>query len=120
MERDAIVTARGILEHFVKLGELNVLDVMDAQSEHNAVNVVGHSRIVVPLEGLIDIGQELERVRKKITTLLKEQEQLYKMMSNFEFLERAPEAVIEKNKARLQEVNKQVKALEEQLEGLAK
>jgi valyl-tRNA synthetase len=120
MERDAIVTARGILEHFVKLGKLDVLDVVDTRSEHNAVNVVGHSRIVVPLEGLIDIGQELERVRKKMTALLKEQEQLYKMMSNFEFLERAPEAVVEKNKARLQEVNKQVKALEEQLEGLAK
>ncbi|HEY9745997.1 MAG TPA: valine--tRNA ligase [Oculatellaceae cyanobacterium] len=120
MERDAIVTARGILEHFVKLGELNVLDVMDVQSEHNAVNVVGHSRIMVPLGGLIDIEQELERVRKKMTVLLKEQEQLYKMMSNFEFLERAPQAVVEKNKARLQEVNKQVKALEEQLEGLAR
>lgn len=120
MERDAIVTARGILEHFVKLGTLDVRDVIDGQSEHAAMNVVGHSRIIVSLEGLIDLDQELDRVRKKITTLLKEQEQLYKMMSNFEFLERAPEAVIEKNKARLQEVNKQVKALEEQLEGLAK
>ena len=39
-------------------------------------------------------------------------------MSNFDFLERAPQDVVEKNKARLQEVNKQVNALREQLEGL--
>lgn len=119
MEKEAIETGYGILNHFVKLETLDVRDVADARQEHVAVNVVGHSRIVVSLEGLIDIGQELDRVRKKMETLIKEKEQLDKMMMNFEFLERAPQAVVEKNKARLQEVNKQVKALEEQLSSLA-
>jgi valyl-tRNA synthetase len=120
MEQQAIETGHGILNHFVKLESLDVRDVVDARQENVAVNVVGHSRIVVSLEGLIDIGQELSRVRKKMDTLLKEQEKLYKMMGNFEFLESAPAAVVEKNKARLQEVNKQVKALEDQLASLAK
>jgi valyl-tRNA synthetase len=120
MEKEAIETGHGILNHFVKLESLEVRDVVDAKQDNVAVNVVGHSRIVVSLEGLIDIGQELERVRKKMETLIKEKEQLDKMMMNFDFLERAPQAVIEKNKARLQEVNKQVKALEEQLSSLAK
>lgn len=119
MEKDALATGMDILNHFTRLETLDIQDVVNGKSEHTAVNVVGHSRIIVPLEGLIDIRQELDRVRKKMTALLKEQEQLYKMMGNFEFLERAPAEVIEKNKARLQEVNKQVKALEEQLEGLA-
>ncbi|HEY9687590.1 MAG TPA: valine--tRNA ligase [Coleofasciculaceae cyanobacterium] len=119
-EREALSTGRGILDHFVKLEALDVQDVINGKGHHAAINVVGHSRIVVPLEGLIDIEQELDRVRKKITALLKEQEQLYKMMSNFDFLQRAPQDVVEKNKSRLNEVNKQVKALEEQLEGLAR
>ncbi|WP_373531030.1 valine--tRNA ligase [Vampirovibrio sp.] len=119
MEKEAIQTGHGILNHFVKLESLDVRDVVDARQEHVAVNVVGHSRIVVSLEGLIDITQELDRVRKKMDALIKEKEQLDKMMMNFEFLERAPVAVVEKNKARLQEVNKQVKALEEQLSSLA-
>jgi len=118
MEREAIETGEGILNHFIKLEGLEVREHVNGKSEQAAVNVVGHSRIVVSLEGLIDIGQELDRVRKKMETLLKEQEQLYKMMGNFDFLERAPVAVVEKNKARLQEVNKQVKALEEQLASL--
>lgn len=119
MEREAIETGQGILNHFVRLEGLEVKDQVSGKSEQAAINVVGHSRIVVPLEGLIDLGQELDRVRKKMDALLKEQEQLYKMMGNFDFLERAPVAVVEKNKARLQEVNKQVKALEEQLASLA-
>ena len=119
MEREAVVTAREILEHFVNPGTLDVLDTMDAHSGQHAINVVGHSRVVVPLAGLIDLQQELERVQRKLVPLLKEQDGLYRMMGNFEFLERAPEAVVEKNKARLQEVNKQVKALEEQMDALA-
>lgn len=119
MEKEAIQTGQDILNHFVRLEALHVRDVVDARQEHVAVNVVGHSRIVVSLEGLIDIAQELDRVRKKMDALIKEKEQLDKMMMNFEFLERAPVAVVEKNKARLQEVNKQVKALEEQLSSLA-
>jgi len=118
-EREAIETGRGILNHFVKLESLEIQDHINGKTEHAAINVIGHSRIVVPLEGLIDIGQELERLRKKMTALLKEQEQLYKMMSNFDFLERAPVDVVEKNKARLQEVNKQLGALEEQLASLS-
>jgi valyl-tRNA synthetase len=119
LEREAIETGHSILRHFIRLDNLDVQDTINGKAEHAAVNVVGHSRILVPLAGLIDIGQELDRVRKKMTTLLKEQEQLYKMMGNFEFLERAPVDVVEKNKARLQEVNKQVKALEEQLASLS-
>jgi valyl-tRNA synthetase len=118
-EQEAIETGRGILNHFIKLESLDLQDSVNGKTEHAAVNVVAHSRIVVPLEGLIDIGQELERLRKKMTALLKEQEQLYKMMSNFDFLERAPIDVVEKNKARLQEVNKQLSALEEQLASLS-
>lgn len=118
-EREAIDAGREILNHFIKLNTLELRELMDIQTEHSAVNVVGHSRIVIPLEGLIDVEQELNRIRKKMEGLVKEQEQLYKMMSNFDFLERAPVDVIEKNKSRLQEVNKQVKALTEQLEGLA-
>lgn len=119
MERQALETGQAILNHFVKLDQLGIQDVIDNNIEHTAVNVVRHSRIIVPLAGLIDVRQEMDRVSKKIETLVKEQEQLYKMMANFDFLERAPMAVVEKNKARLNEVNKQVKALEDQLSSLA-
>jgi len=118
-EQAAIAKAESILRHFIKLESLDVQETINGKTEHAAVNVMGHSRIVVPLEGLIDVGQELDRLRKKMTGLLKEQEQLYKMMSNFDFLERAPVDVVEKNKARLHEVNEQLKALEEQLTSLS-
>lgn len=118
-EREAIVTGQGILNHFVRLESLDISDNVNGNTEHAAVNVIGHSRIVVSLEGLIDVGQEVDRLRKKMAALQKEQEQLDKMMGNADFLERAPLAVVEKNKARLAEINQQLGALEEQLTSLS-
>ena len=118
-ERLAIENGRDILDHFVKIESLTLQEAVSGRNEHAAVNVVGHSRVVVHLEGVIDLEKELERVKKKMEALLKEQDMLYKMMQNFDFLERASAQVVEEKKARLAEVNKQVKALEDQLEGLA-
>lgn len=118
-EHQAIQTGNEILNHFVKLEKVEVLEKLNGKPAQAAANVVGHSRILIPLEGIIDVQQELERLGKKMTGLKSEQEQLYKMMSNFEFLERAPQNVVEKNKNRLNEVNKQLKIIEEQLASLA-
>ncbi len=116
IERNAIEAGSEILNHFVKLDQVEILEKIE-DNEHtgqSAANVIGHSRIRVPLEGLINVGEEVFRLDKKMATLKDEQEQLYKMMSNYEFLERAPQAVVDKNKTRLNEVNKQLKLLEEQ------
>jgi valyl-tRNA synthetase len=40
-------------------------------------------------------------------------------MENHDFMEKAPPAVIEKNKTRLNEVNNQIKSLEEQYADMA-
>ena len=70
--------------------------------------------------GVIDLGQEAERLaNKKQHDLKEEQAQLYKMMDNQSFLERAPQTVVQKNKDRFHEVNQQLKALDKQLTGLA-
>ncbi len=126
MERNAIKAGHEILNHFVKLDQVEILEKIEDNEEdkeggkatgQSATNVIGHSRIRVPLEGIINVEEESSRLDKKMLTLKSEQEQLYKMMSNYDFLERAPQAVVEKNKARLNEVNKQITLLEGQLAG---
>lgn len=118
VERQAIELGQDILNHFVKLTGVDVRERLNGKPKHAAANMVGQSRILVPLEGLIDIDQELERLEKKLEALHKEQDQLYRMMSNFDFLEKAPPQVVEKNRTRLNEVNKQIKVLDEQRQDL--
>jgi valyl-tRNA synthetase len=115
------LTNRDIIEYFVKV------DLVQPEPPNNtvappnsAIVVIRNGRFFVPLEGLIDMDQELDRLRKKMAALQKEQEQLFKMMGNADFLERAPMAVVEKNKARLQEITQQLGALDEQLTSLVR
>jgi len=119
LEQKALTMGESIIQHFIKLESLTVTDKLTEAIPQSATNVVGHSKISVPLAGLIDVSQELSKLQKKQETLKKEQDSLFKMMSNMEFLERAPQPVIEKNKGRLNEVNAQIKALEEQLASFA-
>ncbi|MBK8190083.1 MAG: valine--tRNA ligase [Vampirovibrionales bacterium] len=118
-ERQALADNRDILDHFLKLESLTMSAALSERPSHAAANVVGAARILVPLEGLIDVAQELTRLGKKLEALKDEQDALYQMLGNFEFLERAPQAVVDKNKARLSEVKNQAKLLEEQLASLS-
>ena len=120
-EKKAIENSLEIIHHFVRLESLDIREPKNgATSEETqaGVNVVGKSRVLVPLAGLIDVGKEAERIEKKLGQLQGEKDKLDGMMANHDFLESAPPAVVEKNKARLDEVNQQLKALKDQLAGL--
>ena len=118
-ERAALFNGEAIIRRFVTIDTLDIVPALDAPPAQAGANVVGQCRIFVPLAGVIDLGQEAERLAKKQQDLKEEQAQLYKMMDNQSFLERAPQAVVQKNKDRLHEVNQQLKALDEQLTGLS-
>ena len=117
LERAALEQGEGLLRHFVKLDAIQLAASIE-QTEQVATNVIGTSRVMVPLAGLIDVGEEVKRLEKKQQALQKEQQKLYGMLGNQNFLASAPEAVVEKNKARLAELNQQLALLQEQLSSL--
>jgi len=119
-ERAALEAGRSVIERFIPLSSLAIEETINvAETSQSATNVVAHTRVMVPLHGLIDVEQERERIVKKMEVLEKEQIQLSTMLSNLEFLERAPEKVVDKNKTRLNELNQQLKTLEQQLNQLS-
>jgi len=84
----------------------------------SATAVVGTSRIVIPLAGLIDIDKEIQRQKKKLETLQKEKQGLDGRMSNAKFVENAPKEVIEQTNERIIEIKQQAQAIEELLKSL--
>ncbi len=118
-EYDALNTeAKDLINLFVPLDSWQLHSHLTETPKQAAVNVVGQCRVFVPLADFLDIDQEKERLAKKLDDLAKEQDKLFTMMGNHEFMARAPQAVVDKNKARLDEVNQQAAALKEQLESL--
>jgi valyl-tRNA synthetase len=63
--------------------------------------IVTGAELFLPLAGLIDISQELQRLEKELQTLHGEVERIEKKLSNEGFVAKAPAKVIEEEKAKL-------------------
>jgi valyl-tRNA synthetase len=106
------------LHHFVAIETLTIVPELLVTPDAVASNVVGQTRLLISLEGLVDVEQERQRLTKKRDTLLKDQQKLSGMMANEGFLAKAPPAVLQKNKDLLAELEHQLQLLEAQLSGL--
>ena len=84
----------------------------------SASAVVGNSKIIIPLEGLINFDEEIARQNKKIEKLDKEKISLEGRLKNKNFVEKAPKELIEETRSRADELNSQINAIKELIETL--
>ena len=57
-------------------------------------------KLFLPLEGLINIEEEIARLEKELEKITKEVERVQKKLSNEGFMKKAPEKVIEEERAK--------------------
>lgn len=72
--------------------------------KQNASVVVGETKFVVPLKGIINVEEEISRQQKKFDKLEGERKSLAARISNPRFVESAPEALVASTKARIEEI----------------
>ena len=85
-----------------KLESITVL-ATDDNGPASATAVVGDLSVLIPMAGLIDKDAELARLDKAIDKLTKDADRVRGKLSNANFVDKAPEAVINKEKAKLAE-----------------
>ncbi|MFQ5894758.1 MAG: valine--tRNA ligase [Nitrospinota bacterium] len=83
-----------------------------------AAAVAGGVEVFVPLDGLLDVEEEIRRLQKQLQALEEDRASLRGKLSNPDFLGRAPAAVVEKDRRRLEELDARAQRLEENLERL--
>lgn len=87
----------------------------------DAVAVVVHgAEIYLPLEDLIDINKELERLEKEKGKLEAELDRVNKKLGNREFVSKAPAAVVESENEKLQKYTEMYEKVTARLEALRK
>jgi valyl-tRNA synthetase len=103
---------------FRKLLSVNSI-VTDTEIEKppaSASAVIDGSEIHIPLEGLIDIGKEKERIRKEIENTLGFLKSVEKKLSNRQFVENAPDSVVDKEHKKKHDADTKLEKLKAQLE----
>ena len=73
--------------------------------EFSATGVLEGIEIFIPLKGIINIDEEIERLDKRLKKTIIELNIVSKKLSNNDFLAKAPENIIEKEKNKVVELN---------------
>ncbi|PYB82814.1 MULTISPECIES: valine--tRNA ligase [Pseudomonas] len=95
-ENEALLKKLAKVESFTVLGEQD-------EAPLSATALVGDLQVLVPMAGLIDKDAELARLSKEIQRLQGEVQRVGGKLSNAAFVDKAPPAVIEKERAKLAE-----------------
>ena len=92
----------------------------DQEAPESAIALVGEMKILIPLAGLIDKDAELARLEKEIGKLQANVDKTTAKLVNKSFVDKAPAAVVEKERARLAEMTKSIEQFNEQVEKIKK
>lgn len=109
--------AKTVAEHsdyFVTLAwaeKVTILSIDDPKPENATVTVVNGMEVYLLLKDLIDGEKERERIAKEKIQMEKEISRLEGKLSNQGFLAKAPEAVVAKEKEKLEEYKQKQQAL---------
>ena len=95
--------------------ELLRIGTNEAKPKAVATGVIKGAEVYVPLEGIIDLTQERDRLMKEIAKISKDIEVFSKKLSNKNFVDKAPKDVVEKDTAKLEDFKVKREKLEQSL-----
>ena len=87
----------------------------DQEAPESATALVGEMKVLIPLADLIDKDAEIARLTKDIDKRRKEYDQLTIKLANKQFVERAPESLVQTEKNRLADTVSALENLQNQL-----
>ena len=104
-----------------RLGKLaSITHVVDGDDiPASASAIVGEMEILIPMAGLIDKDAELARIDKALDKLQKDIQRVEGKLANEKFVSNAPEAVIEKERAKCDDFQSQLRTLNAQRETIS-
>ena len=109
------LTQQRIVRHNDVLKRLARLDTITVQNdfpEGSIQSIVEEAVFAIHLNEVIDVTAETDRLKKEITKVEKEISKISGKLNNQGFLEKAPDAVIQENKSRLQDEQSKLEKLE--------
>lgn len=106
---------------FEKLASASSVEVSEKFDMPDAVTAVTDSaRIFIPMEELVDKEKELARLQKEKEKAQKDIDFLSKKLSNAGFLAKAPEKLVEAEKAKLKKAEEKMEKINQSIAGLQK
>jgi valyl-tRNA synthetase len=103
-EKSVFEAIESYIKRMAKVENISYSDESTPIAKKSATAVVSASKIVIPLENLIDFNAEIARQEKKLTKLQTERKSLEGRVNNPKFASNAPAELIQQTKDRIEEI----------------
>ncbi len=115
-----IQSRSAMIETLARTRPLTVLprDKRPAGNEKSLVAVLKDAEVIVPLAGMVDLAAEKARLSREMEGLEREIGRLTQRLRDEQFTSKAPPAVVEKEKARLEEYKSKFSRMQAELQQL--
>ncbi|MFC0323167.1 valine--tRNA ligase [Gallibacterium melopsittaci] len=112
-EQTCLANNRALIQTMAKLNSINLLAV-DETAPLAVTKLIGNAELLIPMAGFIDKQAELARLNKEIEKLIGEVKRIEGKLSNENFVAKAPEAVIAKEREKMQDYQQGLEKLRQQ------
>ncbi len=107
--------------YIVNLASASSIKVTLEEAPQRSVSqVIAGAEIFIPVEGVVDVDKEAERISKDLEKVAKEMDRSANKLNNPKFMNKAPKEIIEKEKNKFEELKYQKEKLENVLSMLRK
>ncbi len=98
--------------------QLQIEGALDERPENALALVIHGVEIYLPLEGMLDLELEKQRLQEQLADAVSQQERIEKLLAGA-FTERAPEDVVERERAKLRSFEETAEKIKQQLDSLS-
>ena len=104
--------------YLISLARIDTITWLNQGEEapESAMALVGKMKVLIPMAGLIDKEAESARLNKEIDKLKNELQRIEAKLQNSKFVDRAPAAVVEKERSKLADIQGALENLVTQLQ----
>lgn len=117
-EKPIFEAIESYIKRMAKVENITYSDDSMPVAKKSATAVVSASKIVIPLENLIDFNEEIARQEKKLGKLQNERKSLEGRINNPKFVANAPTELIKQTKDRISEISVQETAINDLITSL--
>jgi valyl-tRNA synthetase len=97
--------------------QLQIVGALEERPQNALALVIQGVEIYLPLEGMLDLDKEKERLEEQLADAESQKERIEKLLTG-PFAERAPDNVVERERAKLRSFEETAEKIKQQLESL--
>ena len=113
--RELFASHKDIYSQLISANEIDVQEDKAGIPEDAVSVVIPNAVVYIPLEELVDMAKERERLEKEKAKLAKELARSNGMLNNEKFLSKAPQAKVDEEKAKLEKYKQMMEDVENRL-----